>query len=484
MRQLTPLDSAFLYFETPHSPMHIGGVYIYEGKGKGSPYSYLQFLEHIRSRLHVAKVFKERIVEVPMDLDLPYWIEDPEFDLELHCPRAGLVPPRNKQALMTMAAEIFSRPLDRSRPLWEATFIEGLDGFKDLPKGSFAIVFKVHHCAIDGISGEEILASLLDITEVPRVEPNNQTGSKIERIPTGPEMLAKSFGPTLKSPFQLARFLAKSGRVAWSSIYKRVRETKLSPPLYFEAPKARFDSNLSPHRIFASAELPLKTIKEIKNFVEGCTVNDVVLAVAAGALRRYLEEKQELPSEPLVAMAPVSTRTEQESGSFGNKVSSMLVSLATNIDDPLKRLQQVHKNAGSSKEYNKAVDVSKLIDYMPSVMESMVARLFTHIHISDQPQPIFNIVLTNVPGPQIPLYFDGMKLHSQFGMAPIVDGMGLMLVVMSYDGNVGIGVTSCRELMPDVANFAQYLEDSLAELEAAVLGSKRLEEEKQVESVH
>jgi len=229
--------------------MHIGGLYIFDGKTASGNYSYAQFLKHVKSRLHIAGVFTERIVEVPFNLDLPYWVTDPEFDVELHCPRLGLIAPHNLDALMTMAADIFARPLDRTRPLWEAHFIEGLDKVEGVSKGSFAIIFKVHHCAIDGISGEVILSSLLDITPEPRnVKVKKAKKTKIERNPFTVELLARSIRPALQTRWKMQQLLLASAKVAGKSFIGRLIDKENAPPLLFKAPPTPFNDIISPHR--------------------------------------------------------------------------------------------------------------------------------------------------------------------------------------------------------------------------------------------
>lgn len=476
MRQLSPLDSAFLNFETYRSPMHIGGLYIFEGKTLAGQYTYQQFLQHVKSRLHIASVFTERIVEVPFNLDLPYWVADPEFDIEFHCPHLGLVAPHNLDALMSMASDIFARPLDRTRPLWEAHFIEGLDNVEGVPKDSFALIFKVHHCAIDGISGEVILSSLLDITPTLRkVEPNKTKHTKAERKPFAITLLAKSIRPTLQTRKKMQQLLLASAKIASKSFIARLIDKDNAPPLLFKAPPTPFNNAISAHRSFSGTQLSLKTIKEIKKPFEGVTINDVVLSICAGALKKYLAHKNIQLKKPLIVMAPISIRKKKQKHAMGNQVSSMLLSLATDLEDPLARLKVIHNNAEAAKVFNRLTHLEDLAEYIPSLLQALAAKIYSQVRFSQKINPAFNLTITNVPGPQIPLYFDGAKLHSQYGMAPIVDGMGLMLVVMSYNGSVGIGITACRELMPDVKLLAQYINESCDDLlKATSKASKQL----------
>lgn len=467
MRQLSPLDAAFLYFETPRSPMHIGGVYIFEGQ-----FTYKQFLAHVSSRLDIASIFTERLAEVPLDIDLPYWVKDPDFDVELHCPRLGLIAPYNLDALMTMAADIFSRPLDRSRPLWEAHFVEGLDKVKGVQKGSFAIIFKIHHCAVDGVSGEEILAALLDIEPGAKREVKKARRAKKdkkERVPFEIELLGKSVISAFQTRNQFAKFGMESAKFLGKSVFQRLRQGKQAPPALFSAPPTLFNDRISPHRVFTGVQLPLKNIKEIKKPYAGVTVNDVILAVVSGALKKYLEGHDCHPEKSLTVMVPVSVRNRKQKKSLGNQVSSMLVSLESLEEDSLKRLQAIHEHTEQAKAFQKALHLESLAEFVPSLLQTLVARIYSRVRFSQKKRPAFNLVVTNIPGPQFPLYFDTAKLHSQYGMAPIVDGMGLILVVMSYNGNVGIGITACREMMPDAKLLAKYLDDELHALHRKVV---------------
>jgi len=468
MRQLSPLDAAFLYFETPRSPMHIGGLYIFEGNSNQQQYSYQQFLNHVKSRLHIASVFTERLIDVPLNMDLPYWITDKNFDIELHCPHLGLIDPQDLTALMKMSADIFSRPLDRTRPMWEAHFIENLNNVEGVSKNAFAIIFKIHHCAVDGISGEEILASLLDITPEPRkIEIKENNKSKTARKPFQVELLAKSIRPTLQIREKILKLLLASLTMAGKSLIGRIFDKENAPPLLFQAPPTPFNDAISPHRSFSGTQLSLDEIKKIKQPFAGVTVNDVILAICAGALNKYLSEKNISLNKPLTVMVPISVRDKKQKHTMGNQVSSMLLSLASDIEDPLERLQKIHANAEAGKTFNKLTHFEQLADYVPSLLQTVLAKIYSVVRFTQKNKPAFNLVVTNVPGPQLPLYFDGTKLHSQYGMAPVIDGMGLILVVMSYNGNVGIGITACRELMPDTELFAKYLNEACHELLAA-----------------
>lgn len=475
MEQLSGLDAAFLYLETPTTPMHIGGISIFDGSTRGTPFDFEAYRHLIASRLHLVRTFRRRLVPLPLNLGCPYWIEDPDFNLDFHLRHTALPRPGGWKELTRLMARTFSRPLDRARPLWEMVYVEGLDTIEGIPPGSFGMISKIHHAAIDGISGAEIVGMLLDLTRTPREIPAPKPWMP-ERMPSDLELLVRTYGQDLIQPVKLAQLLAHT---VWSAVKVGVQwaiqDVKL-PPLPFQAPRTRLNVPVTPHRVWDGVPLSLDRMKAIKSTLAGATINDVVLTICAGALRRYLQEKHDLPPEPLIAMAPISVRTEDEAGTMGNQVSAMLVSLATPEADPVKRLHLIHESAVQSKAYHQAIGAKMLMDYsqfIPFAVAGLAARLYTRLHVARHHDPVFNVVITNVPGPQVPLYMGGARLLTHFGTAPIFDGMGLILVALSYAGHLTISATSCREIMPDVDVFVRYLKESLDELHAAVFKRRR-----------
>ncbi len=469
MQQLTGLDSAFLYLETPNAPMQIGGLSIVGGETPQGRFELAMLRDHLASRIHTSRTFTQRLVEVPLKLGNPYWVEDEEFDLDRHLQKTQLPEPGGWKELSALMAWEFSQPMDRGKPLWEILFVEGLERVDGIPPGSIALISKIHHAAIDGVSGTEIMSAIYDPSPEPRaLEPPPPKARQEALSATG--LLKESGRHLLQVPRALSatvtetvKGVVKSG-AAWG--LKRIKP----PPLPFTAPRSRLNVAISHQRTWGAAILSLDQVKAIRAAAEA-TVNDVVLTVCAGALRRYLAEKDDLPEKPLVAMVPVSVRSEDERGTMGNQVSAMLVSLATDVDDPLERLRQVHEGATGSKIHHQAIGARTLSDYsrfIPFGLAGAAARLYTRAHLAEKHRPIFNLVITNVPGPQVPLYVAGAKLLAHIGAAPLFDGMGLILPIFSYAGQLAIGATSCREVMPDVEVFTGYLEDALDELVAAV----------------
>lgn len=469
MQQLTGLDSAFLYLETENSPMHIGGVSILDANTPDGPLTLDALKELMASRLHTSRAFTQKLTDVPLNLGRPYWVEDPNFDLDQHIEKTQLPEPGGMKELRALVAWEMAQPLDRDRPLWKFLLVEGLNTIDNVAPGSVALISRVHHAAIDGISGSEMVAALFDPSPEPRTLPQPPTRtpdpepSRLtllaktgKNLVPGTKGLRNAVGDTLKG-------VVRSG-ATWA--FERVEP----PPFPFTAPRSVLNGKISKDRTWDCAHLELSRIKAIRKKLPA-TVNDVVLTLCAGALRQYLMGRDELPEKPLVAMCPISVRTEEEKGTMGNQVSAMLVSLATDIDDPKERLDRIMAGAYDSKVYNRAVGARTLTDagnIVPFSVAGAAARLYTRMHLSEKHRPVFNLVVTNVPGPQLPLFVAGASLKAHVGMAPIFDGMGLILPVFSYNGRLSVGVTSCPEIMPDPEVLTAGFPVALDELEAAV----------------
>jgi WS/DGAT/MGAT family acyltransferase len=479
VQQLTGLDTSFLNLETPTTYGHVSGLAIFDPSTASVPATVEDVKRLIQERIHLLPPYRRRLVEVPFGLDHPYWIEDPDFDLDFHVRHMGLPPPGDRRQLAEQVARIVARPLDRSRPLWELYVIEGLEG------GLVAQLTKIHHCAIDGVSGAELLTTLLDLTPEPRkVEPPRRAW-RPEPKPTELEMWLRGVWAVAGTPRKGFRLVRKSirhlpalsrslgfGPLPGESLLDRVLGRKPDPMLSQEpvaTPHTVFNGRITPHRRFAYGSLSLDEVKEIKK-LRGVTVNDVVMALCAGALRRYLELRRELPAEPLVAMVPVSVRTEAQKGSFGNQVSSMTASLHTHVADPLQRLDRIHESMRIAKEQHQALPATLLQDFAqfaPPAVAARAARVVARAAVANWMEVPFNVVISNVPGPQFPLYGFGARLVANYPVSAINDGIGLNITVQSYDGSLDFGVIGCRELVPDVWDLIDYLRDALGELREA-----------------
>ncbi|URW74573.1 wax ester/triacylglycerol synthase family O-acyltransferase [Sphingomonas donggukensis] len=469
MHQLSGQDASFVYLETPHTPMHIGSVGIYDpSTAPGGRVRFKDILAFVASRLGGARSFRQRLVRVPLDLDHPYWIEDPDFDIEFHIRHIALPAPGDWRQLCIQVARLHARPLDLNKPLWEFTIVEGLDNIAGLPKGCFALVAKVHHAAIDGMSGVELSAAVHDLSpDKPNRIPDDDWSP--DSLPGIGDMLIRTYFNNLRAPFKHAEVLANT-IPGLARLTKGVGKGDVSLAGVKPAPKTRFNGKVGAHRVFDAVPMKLADIAEIRKAVPGATVNDVILAVVGGGLRGYLEARGELPDASLTAMAPISVRGEGEKAALGNLVSAMVVALGTHIADPLERLRYVHGEASNSKAMTNAVGAKTLSDYsqlIPSGLAGLSARLYTRAGAANAHAPVFNCVVTNVPGSRVPLYFAGAQMVAMYGTGPIFDSMGLINTVYSYVDTIAISFTSDRDMMPDPQDYADALKSAFEALKAA-----------------
>lgn len=465
MEQLTGIDASFVYLETARSPMHIGGVIVCKAPPGG--FHFEDYYRLIESRLAKSKVFRRRLVNVPMGLDAPYWIEDPNFNLDSHVHHMALPAPGSWEELRKLAQHIFAIPLDLRRPLWSLTFVEGLDSIPTLPKGTFALIHKVHHSSVDGMGGVDLISSLFDLTRDWDVPPEDDHWMP-DMEPSNATLLSNAYMHLLAKPKQAVKTVRSMISGLWS-VGKDVLVEKQAPPTVpFRGPKTRFNVPISAQRRFGGVWLPLDEIRDTKDKISHVTVNDLVLGICSGALRRYLIKHGELPDNTLTAMAPISVRDATSEG--GNQVSAMLVPLATHIEDPLERLASLREYTQRSKLRAQAIGATTLMDaakVVPFTLGTAASRLYSRMEIAKYVRPVFNLVITNVPGPRQKLYFGGGELVGTLGMAPIIDGLGLMIVVTSYQDYLTISVTSCPEILQDVQFFESCLIDSFKELREA-----------------
>lgn len=473
MEQLTGLDAAFLYMDTKNTPMHIGSIAIYDpSTAPGEFVRYKDILNFIEARLPLASTFRQGLVNVPFGLDHPYWIEMEDFNLEYHVRHVALPKPGDWRQLCIQSARIMARPLDLTKPLWEFTIIEGLDHVDGVPEGSYAIVSKIHHSAIDGMSGVDIMNAIHTLN------PNDPTPQlddkwKPEKKPSTMEMAVRGYIGNVKQPLRWVEMAGKS-LPGLARTVKGLLTKEFSLSQAMSAPRTRFNSKISSHRVVEGVAFPLARIKEMRAAVEGAKVNDVMLTIVGGAMRRYLESKGELPETTLVAMAPVSVRSNNESGSMGNQVSGMLVQLGSDIADPMERLLAIAAHTQEQKALTNALgarQMSELSKTAPALFTGIAARLYTQFGLANSVKPFFNTVVTNVPGPPIPIYSTGAEMVKYYGLLCLFDGLGLGHVVMSYHKEVTITITADREMMPDPEFYAQCMRESFEELELAILGS-------------
>jgi WS/DGAT/MGAT family acyltransferase len=460
VQRLTGLDAAFLALETPSNHMHVMAVAVLDPSDLPGGFDAGTLRRLIESRLDDLPPFRRRIVRVPFGLHHPLWVEDPGFDLDYHVRQAAVPAPGGPRELAEFVGEVAGWPLDRDRPLWQMWVTEGLE------HGHVAIVAKVHHAAIDGASGVEVLAHLVDLepTPVPAVADTAREAWQPERVPNDVEMIAASLVSIARQPARMARAVVHLGR-SLVRLGTRLRNENVHAGVPFTAPRLQWNVMITPHRQVAFATLPLDDVKTVKNAF-GATVNDVVLAVLSGALRRYFIERGELPDRPLVAVIPTSVRSQDEK-QLGNRVSAMFTVLATERDDPLERLSEVQETMTGAKQVHADIGGNTLEEWAELAAPAVLARgarLYGQLRLADRHRPIHNLVVSNVPGPQFPLYIGGARLVDMYPMGPVFDGAGLNVTAMSYRDQVDVGFMACRETVPDLWRLAAEIPEALAEL--------------------
>ena len=470
MRQLTSLDAQFLAMEGPRTYGHVGGLAIYDpSTAPGGKVGIEDICRVVAERLPLLEPFRWRLAEVPLGIDHPYWIEDPHFDLDFHIRESAVPPPGDDGRLAETVARIFARPLDRTRPLWELYLIHGL------PQGRVAILTKVHHAAVDGVSGAEILGALLDLAPEGREVPPDERVP--EREPSELEMLGRGLLGLPRQPLRMVKSLPRAARglprfpgAAMVPGYPALRRalggddrSELLETVTTRAPRLSFNRKIGAARRYSFGSLSLQKVKDLKNEL-GITVNDVVVGLCATGLRDWLTDRDELPRGPLVALIPVSVRTRDEQGTFGNKVSGMILPIPTHITDPRERLMKAHEVLRVAKERHGALPASLMTDvsnFIPPALFTRASRAGTEI--AGRIRTPLNVAISNVPGPAVPLYCAGAELQANYPVSVIMDGVGLNITVMSYRDHLDFGIIGDRDTIADtwdlMGNLARGLEE-------------------------
>jgi len=458
--RLSGLDSSFLHLERDGTHMHVASTTLFEGP----PPPYVKFRDHIGSRLHLVPRFRQKLRFVPFGQGRPVWVDDPHLNLAYHVRHTALPEPGSEQQLRNLAARIFSQQLDRSKPLWELWLIEGLTG------GRFAIVGKTHHCLVDGVSGVDITTVLFDAEKDPPTAPDPPPWIP-EPEPSDSEVFAEALLERAVDPREITRgarhFLARPRRAL-----RRAGEAAVAAGAFawagIAAPPSPFNFEVGPHRRFAWVRAALSDLKQVKNELGG-TVNDVVLAAVAGALGRHMRARGHATvGLELRAMVPVSVRTEDQKGALGNRVSTMMAPLPVWCEDPVRRMELVRESMGdlkSSKQAMGATLLTQLADFAPPTIAGQAARLQSR-------QRFFNLVVTNIPGPQFPLFLLGRRMERVFPMVPLAKNQGVCIGVMSYDGQVNFGLIGDYDGMKDLDDLAKDLQASIEELIDAAGGRR------------
>lgn len=471
MKQLNIQDAGFIYQETESTPMHIGGLGIYNQSAKAPIRSKKDITEYLSARIHIAPIMKQKLHHVPGEWDRPFWVRDNEFKIDNHVHHIGLPNLGNISQLNELVSNIISQPLDMSRPLWEVYFIEGLN-IDGLAKNSFAILTKIHHSCIDGASGANIIGAMHDLTTNAQAMPtpaNDDEGEAV-KLPGRYESLARAYASNVISSYEQSVSVSKRLPSLIKTVSQLYRgERKAGAKL--KVPATRFNKTPGKSRLFASSQYSLDKIKAIKNAVPGTTVNDVMVAIIAGALRNYLAHHGELPDLPLGAMLPQNVRSESnESDKHGNVVSGLFATIHTDIEDSVERLQAIHESVNEAKVFSNEENLAAIF---PNLMGGFLypkagkalTRMNQHFHIMERLGPVvLNTVITNVPGPDFPLYHDGAEMVSYAGIPPLTDGVGISHAIYSYCGKISLAMVTCGGMMDDPEFYMQCCDVAYNEL--------------------
>ena len=478
MMQLSGMDNLFLNLERGNQYMHVAGLGIYDPST--APDGRVRFRDVLRffeARLDSAPVFRRRLVVPPLGLDRPYWVEDAEVDVEFHVRHVALPQPGDWRQLCIQVARIHSRPLDRSKPLWEAYVIEGLDNIPGIPPGSFAFYIKFHHAAVDGEGGAVVLQAIHSFSPDEPVDDDVRRTRVRDREPTAVELYARALVNTVRRVPRAASFgvqtatrLAGAGLGYMGQLRGMLAEAGLPTiesvsSALRRPPQTRFSGKVSAHRVVELVGIPMDQIKQVRRAIEGATINDVFMATVGGALNRYLGAKGELPDRTMTAQVPMTLRGQEKGGEQGNRVGVAVMPVHSEIADPIERLRAIQKGATRAKALVAVVGkdlAANLYELLPAVAsELFTTRLML---------PTMNIVVSNVRGPDAPLYLAGAQMVAFAPVSIAMNGLGLNVTGFSYHGTLWLCAVSCRTMMPDPAFFAECLRSGFADLAAAAGG--------------
>jgi WS/DGAT/MGAT family acyltransferase len=460
--RLTGLDASFLHFEEGGAHMHVGSVLLFEGDAP----SYEEFVAQLERRLALVPRYRQKLAYPPLVQSRPVWVDDPHFNAGYHVRHTALPAPAGEQELRRLAGRVFAQRLDRAKPLWELWLVD------EVGEGRFALIAKTHHCLVDGVSGVDITTVLFDLEPDPPAAPQPPEPWMPRPEPSSAALLADALAERAVTPLELARATAGAlthpERALRAGATAAVGLAAITRAGLGGAPRSPLNGRIGPHRRFAWVDAELATLKAVKNALGG-TVNDVVLAAVAGALRTYHLAHGWPTGDGLRAMVPVSVRADAERGALGNKVSTIYAPLPIDLDDPIARFRAVHEAMQGLKESGQAVGaemITQLADFAPPTILAQAARL-------QAVQRFFNLTVTNVPGPQFPLYLLGRRLCRVYPQVPLAENCALGVAIMSYDGQIDFGLIADYDTIPDLDTIAAALDQELGALASAAGASPR-----------
>jgi diacylglycerol O-acyltransferase / wax synthase len=466
MRTLSELDASFLFLESSRAPLHVGGTYTFRKKSSRSRFSFDRFKAIIESKLGNEQFFRQKLVEAPLNHELPIWCDDAQFDLDKHVHHIKLNTLAAPCSLEELSAKILNTPLDRDKPLWQAYYVDGLENEKDLDKTCFALILVTHIAALDASSGEDILSQLLDVS--PK---KTKLGPPKEWIPTelpsSGSLLEAAYNKALTIPTAITGLLKDTASAAFYGVlYEQLQRLNL-PATLLSVAATPLNKKVTSKRESSNIKVSFATIRDLKQHIDNVTTNDILIGICAEALSQYLKAHGTLPKAPLIALSPISVRSTSLHYRSGKQLTASLFSLITNEPNPIRRIHAIHEMAKSSNHYDDAISANRLTELVPTNMAALSARVYSEFLLAQKFKPMFNLPIINIPGPQFPLYFEDNELISLACNSPLYDGIGLTITIISYNGYYNINTTYCTDLVTDKceAPFSLYLEQALKEIQ-------------------
>lgn len=440
--------------------MQLGAVHLFDASANGQPPDFAAFREHIRQRLQLWPRLRQRIVDVPLSIECPYWLDDPDFYLDHHLRRTTLSIPRSQKGLLTLAADLFSRPLDRRRPLWSIHFVEGVSRLPGLGAGSFALITRVHQAMASDLGVDDLLLRITGSS--PEHTPPPPRPWRPEPVPSEAQMLAKAYGKAMSRPVELARLVARGAMMAAQVVREGTTRRREMPPAIYAPPPTGWNRAVTPARRMAVARISLSKLNDIRERVPGTQINDLVAALCGGALRELLAGSGALPEQPLIGLCPVLGRVEDKPAAL-----PLLLPLATDQPDPAVRLEGISTAAVRSGIYERGVPVEEISGRAPLTLAVEGIRLYTGLHLADRFRPMFNCVCLNLPCSGEPRYLMGARLQARYFALPLLDGQGLTITASGCDGQMDLTALACPDCLPGLEGWSGAVRRAIRDLDRA-----------------